>query len=162
MYGTWQMFWKHRDVIFRPKYGALGFVALPLALMGLGFTAIAPAIDLGALWGVANHLIEVNQLSRDTTLTPGEILLSAFWTSAGPTAVTIYTSFIVLETFQSMLAFWMDRERPWPLLWVPVQRFVMRWLLYYVTFVTVIEVLKGVRVGWGKLQRSGSTLGAGG
>ena len=46
-----------------------------------------------------------------------------------------------------------------PLLWVPIQRFVLRWLLYYVLFATFIMAIKGFRVGWGKLERKGSVLG---
>ena len=29
MFGTFQVAWKHKDVLFRPRYGYLGFVALP-------------------------------------------------------------------------------------------------------------------------------------
>jgi cellulose synthase/poly-beta-1,6-N-acetylglucosamine synthase-like glycosyltransferase len=44
-YGTLQVLWKHRDVLFRPKYGALGFVAFPSALIYLGLVLLAPLME---------------------------------------------------------------------------------------------------------------------
>ena len=47
MYGTMQAAWKHRDVLFRPRYGALGFVALPNVLIfQVLFPLISPVMDL--------------------------------------------------------------------------------------------------------------------
>ena len=67
--------------------------------------------------------------------------------------------FILTEWVQSILAFRLDRERLRPLLAVPVQRFVLRWLMYFVLFATFLTALNGFRVGWGKLERTGAALG---
>src|SRR5207247_8816538 len=46
-YGTLQCLWKHRDVLFRPRYGALGFVALPnVWIFQILFPLISPVMDL--------------------------------------------------------------------------------------------------------------------
>ena len=47
MFGTMQAAWKHADVLFRPRYGALGFVALPNVLIfQVLFPLISPVMDL--------------------------------------------------------------------------------------------------------------------
>ncbi len=158
-YGSLQVLTKHRDVLFRPRYGALGFVAFPSAILYLAFTLIAPAIDVAAIWSVASQIAEDLQLNRETAPGLGQILASLFWVEA-PKPLLYYVAFVLMEWVQSAIAFWMDRERPWPLLWVPVQRFVLRWLMYYVLFATFITALKGFRVGWGKLERKGTVLGS--
>ncbi len=157
-YGTLQMLWKQRDVFFRPKYGALGFVAFPSALLYLGFSVIAPAVDLGAIYAVVSQILEQVQLNEELDMSAGDLMRSLLW-SGGPRPLFYYLAFIVVEWVQSAIAFYMDRERPAPLLWVPIQRFVLRWLLYYVLFATFLMAIKGFRVGWGKLERKGSVLG---
>ncbi len=157
-YGTLQMLWKQRDAFFRPKYGALGFVAFPSTLLYLAFSVIAPAVDLGAIYAVISQVLEQVQLNEELPMTQLEMVGSLLW-SGGPRPLLYYLAFIGIEWIQSAIAFYMDRERPAPLLWVPIQRFALRWLLYYVLFATFIMAIKGFRVGWGKLERKGSVLG---
>ncbi len=50
-FGTLQSFWKHRDTLGRPKYGMLGFVALPnIFLFQLLLPLVSPIIDLLFRW----------------------------------------------------------------------------------------------------------------
>src|SRR6185295_4982753 len=47
MYGTLQAAWKHSDALFRPRYGSLGFVALPnIFIFQVLFPLISPVMDL--------------------------------------------------------------------------------------------------------------------
>ena len=39
------------------------------------------------------------------------------------------------------------------LIWMPIQRFGYRQLMYYVVMKSIGAALNGVRVGWGKLER---------
>src|SRR5580658_4492743 len=53
-FGTLQAFWKHKDTLFRPKYGTLGWVALPnIFLFQILLPLISPIIDLLFLGAVA-------------------------------------------------------------------------------------------------------------
>jgi hypothetical protein len=48
----------------------------------------------------------------------------------------------------------LERRAPWgDLVWMPVQRFGYRQLMYYVVVKSLDAALHGVRVGWGKLER---------
>src|SRR5262249_38550524 len=58
-FGTLQSFWKHRETLFRKRYGSLGWIALPnIFLFQILFPLISPIIDLmfiGSLaaWGLS-------------------------------------------------------------------------------------------------------------
>jgi cellulose synthase/poly-beta-1,6-N-acetylglucosamine synthase-like glycosyltransferase len=157
-YGTLQVLWKHRDVLLRPRFGALGMVAFPSALLYLGLSLVGPVMDVGAVWFLLTHVLETVYFNHEGPVTPASIVGSFFW-SDGPTPVFYYAAFILTEWAQSILAFRLDRESMRPLISVPVQRFALRWLMYFVLFATFLTALKGLRVGWGKLERSGVTLG---
>src|SRR5262245_59661327 len=69
-FGTLQSFWKHSDTLFHPKYGTLGWVALPnIFVFQLALPLISPIIDLmffGSvlLWGLMQlHLSWLPQMN---------------------------------------------------------------------------------------------------
>jgi cellulose synthase/poly-beta-1,6-N-acetylglucosamine synthase-like glycosyltransferase len=41
--GLWETLWRHRDMLFNPRYGRLGFLALPYFL---AFEALGPVVEL--------------------------------------------------------------------------------------------------------------------
>jgi peptidoglycan/xylan/chitin deacetylase (PgdA/CDA1 family)/spore germination protein YaaH/GT2 family glycosyltransferase len=46
-FGTLQSFWKHRDTLLKPRYGTLGWIALPnIFVFQLALPLISPIIDL--------------------------------------------------------------------------------------------------------------------
>jgi hypothetical protein len=48
----------------------------------------------------------------------------------------------------------LERRAPWAdLLWMPVQRFGYRQLMYSVVMRSIDAAVNGARVGWGKLER---------
>ena len=54
-FGTLQCMCKHRDALFRPRYGTLGFVAMPnVWLFQLIFAALSPLADLMFLWSLVS------------------------------------------------------------------------------------------------------------
>ena len=45
-YGTLQCMWKHLDALFRPRYGTLGFIAMPnVWIFQILFPLISPVMD---------------------------------------------------------------------------------------------------------------------
>src|SRR5438477_7703051 len=67
-FGTLQSFWKHSDTLFRPKYGTLGWVALPnIFVFQLALPLISPIIDLmffGSLilWALGQKVAHLPQI----------------------------------------------------------------------------------------------------
>ena len=65
-----------------------------------------------------------------------------------------YAMFLVVDALASILAFTLERDEDWWLMvWLPVQRFLYRQLMYYVAIKSVMTAVRGGLVGWGKLER---------
>ncbi len=108
-FGTLQSFWKHRDTLGRPRYGTLGFVALPnIFLFQLLLPLVSPVIDLLflgsiALWGLGQlHLAHLPQL----------------WTTADvERSVIFFIGFMLIDFLTCVIAFALEHREDWSLLW---------------------------------------------
>ena len=141
-FGTLQAFWKHRDTLFRPKYGTLGFVSLPnIFLFQIVLPLVSPIIDLlflgsVALWAMQKlHFSWIFQIHSTTE----DLMRSVFF----------FLGFLLIDVFTCVVAFALERKEDWTLL-VPVllQRFYYRQLMYVVLFRSVKEAVSGRPVGW--------------
>jgi peptidoglycan-N-acetylglucosamine deacetylase len=140
-FGTLQSFWKHGDTLLRPKYGTLGWIALPnIFVFQLILPLISPVIDLmffGSLllWGLAQF-----RVTR----------LPQLWTSADvEKSLLFFLGFMLIDILTCVVAFVLERKEDWTLL-IPVllQRFYYRQLMYVVLFRSVKEAVSGRPVGW--------------
>ncbi len=140
-FGTLQSFWKHGDTLLRPKYGTLGWIALPnIFVFQLVLPLISPIIDLmffGSLllWGLAQF-----RVTR----------LPQLWTTADvEKSVFFFLGFLLIDILTCMVAFALEHKEDWTLL-IPVllQRFYYRQLMYVVLFRSVKEAVSGRPVGW--------------
>ena len=64
--------------------------------------------------------------------------------------------FSAVEVAGAYLAFRLDREDKKLLVWLLLQRFVYRQLMYYVIVKSLVFAVRGSLVGWGKLERKGT------
>src|SRR5262249_26557613 len=63
-YGTLQCMWKHGDALFRPRYGALGFIAMPnVWIFQIIFPLISPVMDLMLVYVLFSSALELWQQS---------------------------------------------------------------------------------------------------
>ncbi len=147
-FGTLQCLWKHRSALFNIKHPILGFVALPqIWLFQIFLTVAAPLVDLAivssliwALYGRAFHPVEWS---------PDNFVRSVFY----------WAAFIFLDLSAGALGMALERKAPWKdLIWLPIQRFGYRQLMYYVVVKSVISAIRGYRVGWGKLERRATAV----
>jgi cellulose synthase/poly-beta-1,6-N-acetylglucosamine synthase-like glycosyltransferase/spore germination protein YaaH/peptidoglycan/xylan/chitin deacetylase (PgdA/CDA1 family) len=141
-FGTLQSFWKHRDTLFRPKYGTLGWIALPnIFVFQLALPLISPIIDLMffgsiAAWGLMRlHLSWLPQINWGTADLERSVLF--------------FLGFLIIDVLTCVVAFTLERKEDWTLL-IPVllQRFYYRQLMYVVLFRSVKEAVRGRPVGW--------------
>jgi cellulose synthase/poly-beta-1,6-N-acetylglucosamine synthase-like glycosyltransferase len=140
-FGTLQSFWKHRDTLFRAKYGTLGCIALPnIFVFQILLPLISPVLDLlffGSLvlWGLAQ--LRITQIPQ-------------LWTTADvQRSVVFFLGFLLIDVLTCVIAFALERHEDWTLL-IPVllQRFYYRQLMYIVLFRSVKEAVRGRPVGW--------------
>src|SRR5262249_7033783 len=58
-FGTLQCMWKHRDGFVNPRYGALGFLAMPnVWIFQVLFTLISPVMDMVFIWTFISTAVE--------------------------------------------------------------------------------------------------------
>src|SRR5437762_845486 len=142
-YGTLQCLWKHRDALFRPKYGALGFVAMPnVWIFQILFPLISPVMDLLLIYTCLSALVDrIQQPSAYSFTNLRQILF-------------YYALFLAVDWSAACFAFALERKERWSLLWwLFLQRFCYRQVMYYVMAKSVQTAIRGAVVGWGKLER---------
>ena len=140
-YGTLQAVWKHRDTLGRPRYGSLGFIAIPnVFLFQLLLPLISPVIDLlflGTLllWGLAQF-----QITR----------IPQLWTAQDvERSLVFFVIFMFIDFLTCVVAFTLENHEDWSLL-LPLllQRFYYRQMMYIVLFRAVTRAWQGGAVGW--------------
>ncbi len=144
MFGTMQTAWKHKKVLFRRRYGALGFFAIPnIFIFQVFFTLISPFMDLALIlsllwvaWQKYQHPIgyDAYQALHGIGL--------------------YYLLFLAVDMTTSLVPFFLERKEQWRLLiYLPLQRFFYRQLMYYVAIKSTASAIKGTFVRWGKFER---------
>jgi len=142
-YGTLQCLWKHRDALFRPRYGALGFVAMPnVWIFQVLFPLISPIMDLILVYTIVSNVLDWLQQPSGYRFTNVQQVL--FY----------YALFLAVDWCAACFAFVLERKERWRLLWwLFLQRFCYRQVMYYVMVKSVTTAVRGAVVGWGKLER---------
>ncbi len=142
-FGTLQCMYKHRDALFRPRYGALGFIAMPnVWIFQILFPLVSPVMDLMLLWSLLQALmIKLAHQSEYSTSNLKQILF-------------YYALFLTVDWLAAAFAFLLEKGERWRLLWwLLLQRFCYRQVMYYVMVKSVAVAIRGAVVGWGKLER---------
>jgi cellulose synthase/poly-beta-1,6-N-acetylglucosamine synthase-like glycosyltransferase len=145
-FGTLQCMWKHRDALFRRKYGTLGWIAMPnVWLFQLLFTALSPITDLLFVWSLISVWLIKIQHGDTYAVTNLEQVL------------TLYAVFLVVDWITAVIAFLVEPGEDKSLTWlVFLQRFVYRQVMYWVVLRSFVAAIRGHIVGWGHLERKAS------
>jgi hypothetical protein len=70
--------------------------------------------------------------------------------------LTFWLIFTTIDMLAGIIAFALERRERWRLLWLLLpQRIGYRQIMYYVVLKALTQALRGPRVGWGKLARTG-------
>jgi len=142
-FGTLQCMWKHRDALFRPRYGALAFIAMPnVWIFQILFPLISPVMDLILIYTVISAGLDRLQQPAEYSFTNLRQVL--FY----------YALFLAIDWTAACFAFLLEKRERWRLLWwLFLQRFCYRQVMYYVMIKSVAMAVRGAVVGWGKLER---------
>jgi cellulose synthase/poly-beta-1,6-N-acetylglucosamine synthase-like glycosyltransferase/peptidoglycan/xylan/chitin deacetylase (PgdA/CDA1 family)/spore germination protein YaaH len=142
-FGTLQCAWKHKGALFNPRYGTLGFVALPNTwLFQLLLTSLSPLADLLFVWGLVS--VWLNQLTHG-----GTYALTDLWN-----VLAFFAIFLLTDWLGALIAFMMEPDEERGLSWlIMLQRFVYRQIMYTVVVQSFVAAIRGRVVGWGQLER---------
>ncbi len=144
-YGTLQCLWKHRAILGRGRPRGLAWIGMPQALVfQVALAAISPIIDLALVVGMVGTWAAVRAHGWAQTHTDLDRML------------TYWLVFTTIDLLAGIIAFALERRERWRLLWLLLpQRIGYRQIMYYVVLKAIAQALRGPRVGWGKLERSG-------
>ncbi|HVB57284.1 MAG TPA: glycosyltransferase [Candidatus Acidoferrales bacterium] len=140
-FGTMQATWKHRDTVGKPRYGTLGWIAVPnIFLFQIILPLVSPLIDLLfvltlVLWALAQ--LRITRLPQ-------------LWTSQDvERSLVFFALFMVIDLLTCVVAFALEKHEDWTLL-APLilQRFYYRQMMYVVLFRALKEAVQGRPVGW--------------
>ncbi len=147
-FGTLQCLWKHREALFDPKRPVLGFVALPqIWLFQIILTVAAPLVDLAAVWSIISALMA--HYSHPVEWSSDDLVRQLLY----------WTAFTMVDLSAAALGMALEKRAPWwDIIWLPVQRFGYRQMMYYVVVKAVLTALRGPRVSWGKLERRNTAV----
>lgn len=132
-YGNIQTLYKHRSMLFNLRYGALGVLTMPYALISV----LVPLI-----------FMPLTVLVAITSLARGE------WQAVAMFSVFVAATHMLI----SIVAVLMVHESPLHLLIVPIYRLIYEPLRAYVVFGSAIQAIRGSAVGWYKPERTNSVL----
>jgi peptidoglycan-N-acetylglucosamine deacetylase len=144
-FGTIQCVWKHRGIIGQGRPRGLAFVGIPqTVLFQLLFALVSPIIDLALLLNVFWTVSSIHE--HGYTAVKGDLhQVALFW-----------GIFAAIDLTAGLIAFALERRENWRLIgWLLPQRFAYRQVMYYVVIKAVIQALRGPRVGWSSIARSG-------
>jgi len=142
-FGTLQCMRKHLDALLRPRYRALGMIALPnVWIFQILFPLISPVMDLMLLYTLL--IAGLDRLQQP-----------AGYSSTGLRQVLFYYAlFLAIDWVAAGFAFLLEKKERWRLLWwLFLQRFCYRQVMYYVMIKSVAVATRGSTVGWNKLDR---------
>ncbi len=99
-------------------------------------------LDLVAVLSIAFMLWKISQHPTDPTPT------------GLATLIFFYAVFLLLDLLTAAFAFLLEKREDWTLLvWLFLQRFTYRQLMYFVAVKSILAAIHGKAVGWGKLER---------
>ena len=144
-FGTLQCLWKHGSIMATGKPAGLARVGLPQAILfQIVFAAISPIIDLALIVSFVTTYLAVEAHGWAQTQHDVEKML-LYW-----------LVFTAIDLLAATVAFALERREQWRLLWLLIpQRIGYRQIMYYVVLKAIAQALRGPRVGWGKLVRTG-------
>ncbi len=132
-FGMMQSFWKHRDLLFSYKKKNLGWVVLPnLLIFNFIIPIFSPIVDILFIAGLFTHNADVY----------------AF----------LYLFYYLIDCMIASLAYYYDHEKfnLKKALYLFVQRFAYRQLLFFVLLKAYLRAIKGEMALWGTLKRTGN------
>ncbi|MFN8392384.1 MAG: glycosyltransferase [Bdellovibrionota bacterium] len=130
-FGILQSVWKHRGAFLNAEQPALGFLALPYCLVfQFILPLLAPITDV--------------------------VLIAAFVSNCWYRIGAYFAAMTFVDLLAAALAFRFEGERLRSLWLIIPQRFVYRYLMFFVALKTMLSMLRGSFTGWGVIRRTGN------
>lgn len=147
-FGTFQVAWKNKKILFNPKYGSLSLFALPYMVFGLFNLIMLPLTSIGIF------IIAI----RTTLGFIGVYNFSESDIKSLSNLFFLFIMFTIISLLRILYSIWKDRSvnKYQVLLAYPIIITVYNALIAYITIKAFFACIKGQRQGWGHLVRKGT------
>jgi peptidoglycan-N-acetylglucosamine deacetylase len=149
-YGTYQVMLKHRSLFFSVRNNFLGLFAFPMLFLQFAFIILSPFVAIVNLPLLIDYIYGI--------IFPGQRLFG--FELSQNLFLTSFVIFLIIEYFNSILAIFIEKK--WSRLallpFVPIQKIVFNYFMYYIAMKSLLQAIKGNKVGWNKFKRSGAIL----
>ncbi|MDP9085682.1 MAG: glycosyltransferase [Pseudomonadota bacterium] len=144
-FGTIQCLWKHKRVMLTGRPRGLALVGLPqVMLFQLVFAVISPIIDLALVINIIATITSIHEHGL-SSVKGDPVRMGEYW-----------LLFAAIDLTAGLIAFVLEKREDKKLLaWLVPMRFVYRQTMYYVVIKAIIQALRGPRVGWASIARTG-------
>ena len=133
MFGNFQVLWKNRTMLLRPRYGMLGMVTMPFSVVQLGLNFVfMPILAVAGVYALSH----------------GD------WEPVAVGAAIIFAIHLV----SALAALAIARESYWHLLVLPLYRPMYELMRVYLLYACAYRVAKGAEFAWDKLERRNSVV----
>jgi cellulose synthase/poly-beta-1,6-N-acetylglucosamine synthase-like glycosyltransferase/peptidoglycan/xylan/chitin deacetylase (PgdA/CDA1 family)/spore germination protein YaaH len=135
-FGTMQCLWKHRDLLFNPEYGWLGWLSLPsIWFFQILLVAIVPIVD--------------------------SLLILSLILGNGAAVLPFMILFLGVDLFLAVLASRIEHEPISRSVLILPMRLLYRPLLAYVVWKSILRAFSGVWMTWTRVERMGTVDASG-
>ncbi|MGL4758284.1 MAG: polysaccharide deacetylase family protein [Patescibacteria group bacterium] len=147
-FGTFQVAWKNKNILFNPRYGSLSLFALPYMVFGLANLISLPLTSIGLFIIMIRSILGF----------AGVITLNQTDTNSLIALFGLFILFTLISILRVTYSLWKDKsENKYQILLAyPIVITVYNALIAYITIKAFFACIKGQRQGWGHLVRKGS------
>ena len=132
VYGTIQCFWKHKGIFWERPWSAVGLIVMPNTLLfGIVMPLTYPVVDTVLIMSL---------------LFGG---VASLWLP-----ILLFTA---IDMLYALWGVWGERDGKKLVLYVPLQRFFYRQLLYYTVIKSLVRAIEGRGARWNKFAKVGET-----
>lgn len=144
MFGIVQTVFKHLDLVFNYKYGFLGLYALPFnVIVQLIFSILAPILDVYVVLSLTYSFIQTYFHPELNNIAFNHIIY-------------LYIALLFIDMITSFISLTLEGKENYKLLiYLPLQRVIFRILYYIIATRVLLNIIKGPKVDWNKLVRTG-------
>jgi cellulose synthase/poly-beta-1,6-N-acetylglucosamine synthase-like glycosyltransferase/peptidoglycan/xylan/chitin deacetylase (PgdA/CDA1 family) len=147
-FGTFQVAWKNKHLLFNPKYGSLTLFALPYMVFGLINLVLLPLTSVGVLFFMFRF---ISNYSFFDQLDPTE-------RASYIRVLVIFILFTIVSLMRILYSIYKDKSHSkyQIILIYPIIVTVYNLLLSWITIRAFFACIKGQKQGWGHLVRKGT------
>jgi cellulose synthase/poly-beta-1,6-N-acetylglucosamine synthase-like glycosyltransferase/peptidoglycan/xylan/chitin deacetylase (PgdA/CDA1 family) len=146
-FGTLQVLWKRKSMMFNPKYGPIGYFIMPYMVLGFFTLIINPVVIIVSTLMFVNFIFE-NNLTFNS---------NKFFNFNGDWRFHLVIGYMILSTLILFYTIIVDskKHKIASILISPLTSTVYSYYMGFVALKAFISVLKGGLNGWGHLKRTG-------